>query len=211
MRPGDVDGILAVQALAYPGFLLESAGFFLNRLALAPRHCWIADGAESGTLGYLISYPWDSGLPPVLDVELDALPDGADHWFLHDCAVSPAARLGRGPGAVATGGRPPRRPVARQPVSLQGAVSYWRRHGYAPVDADAAGLAEKLAGYGPNASYMARAFRSESGAPPLPGRRAACPRRAASGHDMAALPTIKIGRSFAIRRRRFRQPEFAAP
>ena len=43
-------------------------------------------------------------------------------------------------------------------VSLQGAVSYWRRHGYAPVDADAAGLAEKLAGYGPNASYMARAF-----------------------------------------------------
>ena len=35
MRPGDVDGILAVQALAYPGFLLESAGFFLNRLALA--------------------------------------------------------------------------------------------------------------------------------------------------------------------------------
>ena len=52
MRPGDVDGILAVQALAYPGFLLESAGFFLNRLALAPRHCWIADGAESGTLGY---------------------------------------------------------------------------------------------------------------------------------------------------------------
>ena len=92
MRPGDVDGILAVQALAYPGFLLESAGFFLNRLALAPRHCWIADGAESGTLGYLISYPWDAGLPPVLDVELDALPDGADHWFLHDCAVSPAAK-----------------------------------------------------------------------------------------------------------------------
>nr|MBP6706797.1 GNAT family N-acetyltransferase [Achromobacter sp.] len=43
-------------------------------------------------------------------------------------------------------------------VSLQGAVSYWRRHGYAPVDAGAAGLAEKLAGYGPNASYMARAF-----------------------------------------------------
>ena len=92
MRPGDVDGILAVQALAYPGFLLESAGFFLNRLALAPRHCWIADGAESGTLGCLISYPWDAGLPPVLDVELDAPPDGADHWFLHDCAVSPAAQ-----------------------------------------------------------------------------------------------------------------------
>ena len=180
MRPGDVDGILAVQALAYPGFLLESAGFFLNRLALAPRHCWIADGAESGTLGYLISYPWDSGLPPVLDVELDALPDGADHWFLHDCAVSPAAQgLGVGQALLrqAAGQAASQGLLRASLVSLQGAVSYWRRHGYAPVDADAAGLAEKLAGYGPNASYMARAFRSESGAPPLPGRRAACPRR----------------------------------
>ena len=108
----------------------------------------------------MISYPWDSGLPPVLDVELDALPDGADHWFLHDCAVSPAAQGRRGPGAVATGGRPGRLAglLRASLVSLQGAVSYWRRHGYAPVDADAAGLAEKLAGYGPNASYMARAF-----------------------------------------------------
>ena len=102
MRPGDVDGILAVQALAYPGFLLESAGFFLNRLARAPT-LDRRRRAESGTLGYLISYPWDAGLPPVLDVELDAPPDGADHWFLHDCAVSPAARLGVGQARQAAG------------------------------------------------------------------------------------------------------------
>ena len=179
MRPGDVDGILAVQALAYPGFLLESAGFFLNRLALAPRHCWIADGAESGTLGYAISYPWDSGLPPVLDVELDALPDGADHWFLHDCAVSPAAQgLGVGQALLrqAAGQAASQGLLRASLVSLQGAVSYWRRHGYAPVDADAAGLAESWPDTDQTPVTWHAPSRSESGAPPLPGRRAACPR-----------------------------------
>ena len=184
MRPGDVDGILAVQALAYPGFLLESAGFFLNRLALAPRHCWIADGAESGTLGCdLVSL--GLGLPPVLDVELDALPDGADHWFLHDCAVSPAAQgLGVGQALLrqAAGQAASQGLLRASLVSLQGAVSYWRRHGYAPVDADAAGLAESW----PDTDQTPVTWHAPSvlnpGAPPLPGRRAACPRPyAASG------------------------------
>ena len=114
----------------------------------------------------------------MLDVELDALPDGADHWFLHDCAVSPAAQgLGVGQALLRqAAGQAASHLLRASLVSLQGAVSYWRRHGYAPVDADAVGLAEKLAGYGPNASYMTRAFRSESGAPPHSG---APPARAA--------------------------------
>src|SRR6478752_2309631 len=90
MLASDVDAILQAQALAYPRFLLEGAGFFLNRLALAPHYCWVAQPdapSESGALlGYLISYPWDAGLPPALDVPLSALPPQADHWFLHDCA-----------------------------------------------------------------------------------------------------------------------------
>ena len=165
MLDSDVDAILEAQAMAYPRFLLESAGFFLNRLALAPDYCWVArtDGpsARGDLLGYLVSYPWDAGLPPALDVPLTALPAGADHWFLHDCAVVPAAQgLGVGQALVrAAAGRAMSDGLARASlVSLASATGYWRRHGYAPVAADGAGLAEKLAGYDRDASYMSRAF-----------------------------------------------------
>ena len=166
MLASDVDGILAAQALAYPDFLLESADFFLNRLALAPAHCWVAQAAApsaggASLLGYLVSYPWDAGLPPALDVALQSLPAGADHWFLHDCAVVPAAQgLGVGQALVRAAstcaldnglGR-------ASLVSLASATSYWRRHGYSPMDPASAGLAEKLAGYGPQALYMSRAL-----------------------------------------------------
>ena len=43
-------------------------------------------------------------------------------------------------------------------VSLGSATGYWRRHGYSPMDPASAGLAEKLAGYGPQALYMSRAL-----------------------------------------------------
>ncbi|MGY6268589.1 GNAT family N-acetyltransferase [Achromobacter denitrificans] len=210
MLASDVGGILAVQTLAYPDFLLESAGFFLNRLALAPSHCWIAQAvspAGDSLLGYLVSYPWDAGLPPALDVALAALPAGADHWFLHDCAVAPPAQglgvgqaLLRAAAASALEGglcraslvslasaagywqRNGYAPVAQglgvgqallraaaasalegglcraSLVSLASAAGYWQRNGYAPVAVAGAGLAEKLAGYGPQAVYMSRAL-----------------------------------------------------
>ncbi|MFD4840284.1 GNAT family N-acetyltransferase [Achromobacter sp. NPDC058515] len=165
MQASDVDAILDAQALAYPRFLLESAGFFLNRLALAPSYCWVAQAARPDAhgvlLGYLISYPWDAGLPPALDEALAALPPGADHWFLHDCAVVPTAQgLGVGQALVRAAAQGAMQDGLRRAslVSLESAVSYWLRHGYAPVAADTGELAEKLAGYGPQARYMSRAF-----------------------------------------------------
>ncbi|MNU35667.1 Acetyltransferase (GNAT) family protein [compost metagenome] len=165
MQASDVDAVLDAQALAYPRFLLESADFFLNRLNLAPSYCWVAQAAPSdaraGLLGYLISYPWDAGLPPALDVALAALPGGADHWFLHDCAVVPSAHgLGVGQALVRTAAQGAADNGLRRAslVSLESAVGYWRRHGYAPVDVRSGVLAEKLAGYGGNACYMSRAL-----------------------------------------------------
>ncbi len=161
MLASDVDAILGLQTLAYPGFLLESAGFFQNRLALAPLHCWVAQASRDGLLGYLISYPWDAGLPPALDVALPALPADADHWFLHDCAVAPSAQgLGVGQALLRAAAASAHAGGLRRAslVSLESAVGYWQRHGYLPVSADSADLAEKLAGYGPRAQYMSRAF-----------------------------------------------------
>lgn len=164
MLTGDVGAILAVQADAYPGFLLESADFFLNRLALAPAHCWVAQATAApggALLGYLVSYPWDAGLPPALDTPLTALPEAADHWFLHDCAVVPSAQgLGVGQALLRTAAGHATQTGLRRAslVSLGSAVGYWLRHGYAPVVAGGRDLAAKLTGYGPQASYMARAF-----------------------------------------------------
>lgn len=165
MLAGDMDAILAIQAGAYPGFLLESADFFLNRLTLAPAHCWVAQAdttPDAGQLlGYLVSYPWDAGLPPTLDAPLAALPERPDHWFLHDCAVAPAAQgLGVGQALLRTAAGHAAQAGLRRAslVSLGSAVGYWTRHGYAPVAADGPELAGKLEGYGPQASYMARAF-----------------------------------------------------
>lgn len=166
MLASDVDGILDAQALAYPDFLLESAAFFLNRLTLAPAYCWVAHASDdTALLGYLISYPWDAGLPPALDVALSTLPAHADHWFLHDCAVVPSAQgLGLGQALVQTAAATARDNGLRHAslVSLESAVSYWLRHGYGPIatsnDALAAELAEKLAGYGPRARYLSRAI-----------------------------------------------------
>ncbi|OAS91796.1 acetyltransferase [Achromobacter xylosoxidans] len=163
MLAGDVDAILEVQAGAYPGFLLESADFFLNRLALAPAHCWVAQAAtpRDRLLGYLVSYPWDAGLPPTLDAPLTTLPEPADHWFLHDCAVAPSAQgLGVGRALLRTAAGHATQAGLRRAslVSLGSAVGYWLRHGYAPVAGGGRDLAAKLEGYGPQASYMAHAF-----------------------------------------------------
>ena len=163
MLAGDVDAILEVQAVAYPGFLLESADFFLNRLSLAPAHCWVAQAAApgDGLLGYLVSYPWDAGLPPTLDAPLTTLPEPADHWFLHDCAVAPSAQgLGVGQALLRAAAEYATQAGLQRAslVSLGSAVGYWLRHGYAPVAAGGRELAAKLEGYGPQASYMARAF-----------------------------------------------------
>ncbi|MBB1595599.1 GNAT family N-acetyltransferase [Achromobacter sp. UMC46] len=166
MLASDVDGILDAQTLAYPDFLLESAEFFLNRLTLAPAYCWVARAADDDTLlGYLISYPWDAGLPPALDVALAGLPPHADHWFLHDCAVVPSAqglRVGQTLLRTAAAQAMEAGLCRASLVSLESAVGYWLRHGYQPVcghgGALPAELADKLAGYGPQASYMSRAF-----------------------------------------------------
>lgn len=159
MLASDVDDILDAQALAYPDFLLESAEFFTNRWQLAPDHCWVACAPDTNhLLGYLISYPWDAGLPPALGIALRALPEPADHWFLHDCAVVPRAQgLGVGHSLLQTAARCAMQHGLRRAslVSLASATSYWMRHGYRPVSG-LDKLAEKLADYGPQASYMAR-------------------------------------------------------
>ncbi len=80
---------MQVQTQAYVGLpVLEPVEFFRNRQQLAPQGCLVALAGNRVT-GYMVSYPWDDGLPPALGELLDALPEPGRHWFVHDCAVSP--------------------------------------------------------------------------------------------------------------------------
>ncbi|CAM4303818.1 GNAT family N-acetyltransferase [Kerstersia similis] len=162
MRLEDLDAVLDLQAQVYDADILEDADFYANRLALAGTSCWVARAGNTSVCGYLISYPWDEGLPPALNAPLQGLPQPADTWFLHDCAVAPrmagqgvASRLlsfGRQWAQVAG----MRRAAL---VSLGHARAYWLRHGFAPVEVQPGSPVEhKLAGYGAGASWMTLAL-----------------------------------------------------
>lgn len=154
--------ILRLQAELYPAELHESAAFFMNRIALAAATCRVVMNAQR-LAGYLIAYPWDSGLPPALDLPLDALPVRADCWFVHDCAV---ARWAQGKGVARMMLRDSARSAAQAGltraslVSLASAVTYWEKQGYAAATSSA-DLARKLAGYGTGAVYMSRALPAQ--------------------------------------------------
>jgi len=159
MRPDDVEPVLRIQASVYPAAILEGAALFLNRLQISPGTCLVAENG-AGLLGYLVAYPWLADRPPALDAPLDALPDQADSWFVHDCAVLPAAQGLGVAQALLQGGLQ----VARRQglchtslVALRSAVGYWERLGYRSVAATA-GLRAKLAQYGTGARYMVRAL-----------------------------------------------------
>jgi ribosomal protein S18 acetylase RimI-like enzyme len=161
MQPSDVPAVLALQAQAYAdhAFYPEPPGVYLDRLTLAPDLCLVAVDANGQLLGYLVSHPWHEGAPPSLHAQLGQLPPHADCWYLHDCAVSRAAH-GRGVAAVlyeAASGHAARRGLQRAAlVAVGDAAGYWARWGY--VVQERPELAAKLASYGPEARYMARAL-----------------------------------------------------
>ncbi|WP_028354846.1 GNAT family N-acetyltransferase [Bordetella petrii] len=159
MRPEDVEPVLRIQSSVYPAALLEGATLFQNRLRISPGTCLVAESG-AGLLGYLIAYPWRADRPPALDTPLDTLPEDADSWFVHDCAVLPAAQgLGVAQALLHGGLAVAHTRGLRHTslVALRSAVGYWERLGYRAVAADAA-LRGKLAQYGQGARYMVRAL-----------------------------------------------------
>lgn len=161
MRSADLPAILALQAQAYASaaFHPERAEVYVNRMALARDYCLVAADADGSLLGYLLSHPWDEGIPPALDTTLDRLPQPATCWYLHDCAVHQRAH-GRGvAGKLLAAGQAAARAhglASGALVAVGDAAGYWRRHGYRKRELP--GLAERLAHYGAGAAYMACAL-----------------------------------------------------
>ena len=155
LRADDLPAVLAIQRAAYGDDYQESAAVLGRKLALAPQACWLAQ-SEGAVVGYVFAHPWgDAGAPP-LHAPLQALPARAAHGFVHDLAVSPAARglgvaaalFGRVRDWAAGAGYRGLRLVA-----LADAVPFWARQGFAAVP-------EVLpAGYGEGACSMERVPR----------------------------------------------------
>jgi GNAT superfamily N-acetyltransferase len=154
----DLPAALAIQAEVYPAFLCEDEDAFASRLSLAASYCLAATrGGE--LVAYLLAHGWPHQAPPPVGAIL-APRAASEVLYIHDLAVSSA---GRGSGIG-------RRLVARafelaasdglasaELIAVEGAAGYWRTLGFAEAPVSA-GLAAKVAGYGPEARWMTRAI-----------------------------------------------------
>ncbi|WP_292126816.1 GNAT family N-acetyltransferase [Brevundimonas sp.] len=156
MTAADLDAVAAIAAVGFPDHF-EGRDCFENRLALNPAGCFVLADAGDAPHGYLVAYPWSANAAPALNTLIDAIPDDASVMYLHDLAIAPTARGGGWSRPIverlARDARAAGWPALTL-VAVNEAAPFWERHGF--VVADPPGMAEKLAGYGPDARYMIR-------------------------------------------------------
>ena len=156
MKMADLEGVVAVAAEAFPDHF-EDRVCFAERLTLYPQGCRALAEPDGSVRGYVFAYPWRADSAPALNSLIGAIPADAAVLYLHDLALSRAARGGgHGRSGVETvidlareGDWP-----AIALVAVNDAAAFWARHGFAV--ADPPGMTAKLASYGPDARYMVR-------------------------------------------------------
>lgn len=153
LRLDDLDALCGVAAAVHPG-LPERPEVFEEKLRLFPAGCFALEAAGA-LAGYAISHPWRLYDVPPLDAFLERLPDAPDCLYLHDVAVTPAAR-GYDAGAALIERL---REVARKEgssaialTSVYGSDVLWRKLNFETAFDNR--LAGKLNSYGPSATYM---------------------------------------------------------
>lgn len=156
LRPavaGDMDAILAIQALAHPNSQ-EDRAVFEERLALYPEGFLVAT-LEDELCGYVISHPWLRPGPPAINALIGALPGNADIYYIHDLSLLPVAR-GLGLSDILIGRL---KDHAKNEgfstlalTAVGGSAVFWRRHGFVVVENTE--LTPLLSAYGPGSVYM---------------------------------------------------------
>lgn len=154
----DLPAVLTLQAQCYGDGLPESGESLAAKRAASPDTCFLACDPDGAALAYLFSLPWRAGSLPPHNAPACALPALPDCIYLHDLAVSPAARGSGAAGLMVarffTAARALALPQACL-VAVQASAPFWARHGFAVVD-DPALRPASLASYGEAARYMAR-------------------------------------------------------
>ncbi|MBR0847139.1 GNAT family N-acetyltransferase [Bradyrhizobium diazoefficiens] len=153
--PSDLDAISAIAAQIHPD-LPERAEVLAEKMRLCPEGCRVLVAGDE-IVGYGLSHPWMRHRIPPLDDFLEALPDDADCFYVHDVAVLAGGRGGAARAYVAG-----IEDLARSSgiatlalVSVYATRPLWQRLGFRALAADA-DLRAKLASYGAGATYMLR-------------------------------------------------------
>lgn len=162
MTAADLPAVSVIAAAVHEDYPEDDA-VFAERLALFPAGCRIAlrDGAA---VGYAVTHPGVVGAPPPLNSLLGALPARPDCYYIHDVALTPAARgLGLGRAltdlaeALARQLGLPLLALAATPL----AAAYWLSLGFAE-GAGGERAAAALAAYGGGMRYLVRSVSSAS-------------------------------------------------
>lgn len=153
LRHDDLPRLAEIAEQVHPDYP-ERAVVFAERLALAPEGC-LAYEAGGAMAGYAIGHPW-FGAPPRLDAFLGVLPKTADHFYVHDVALTARARGGGAARAAIDRYRAcaeARGLTHLALIAIDGLAPLWRRIGFAAASCPPAWLA----GYGEGAVYMRQA------------------------------------------------------
>lgn len=158
LQAQDMPAVMRIQAACYSAIVPESPQSMGAKLRAAPAFC---HGAWRGEVlvGYLLTLPLRGLELPPLDAPTCTLARQPDALYLHDLALSPAAR-GSGAGqmlvqaALTVGVRRGLRQALL--VAIQGSRPYWQRQGFAVLDDVPAATQAKLASYGADARLMRR-------------------------------------------------------
>ena len=157
LLPEDLAEVTRIQEECYRDDLIEAADSFAAKISAKPSFCFIAEH-EGEAQGYVIALPWISGKTLELDSSDYAVPANADCVYIHDVAVCPPARSFGAAGLLldAVLNAAERAGFKKTClVAVQGAASYWERHGF-EVSTLEASSHQKLAKYGDGARYMVR-------------------------------------------------------
>lgn len=157
IQHADLAEIQAIQDCCYGDELFEDTGLIERRLASQPNSCWLAESHDGKVLAYLFSYPSRDKQVAPLGSEFECY-NNADLLYLHDMAVSPAARgLGLAPDLLVTAERYALKCGFNQLalVAVQGSVPYWQKQGFSIVELTDVSAQLALESYiGQSAVYM---------------------------------------------------------
>lgn len=157
MSQTDLPAISRIQRECYSETILESVDSFSAKLSASPDFCFVAVQRQQ-VVGYVVSLPWVFGVIPELDGSECSIPPNADGLCIHDMAVTPSARdIGAAKHMLNTVLEAANQQGYKRIflVAIQGASSYWRRHGFEVVPAGAS-LKRDLSAYGREAVYMVK-------------------------------------------------------
>ena len=155
MTGADIPAVFAMACEIHPDYP-EAVEVFAERQALYPQGALVLEiGVRPG--GYLISHPWVSDAPPLLDTLLGRLPDAPTTYYLHDLALLPSARgtgAGRDAVDIALNRAHTERLDTLSLVAVGASAPFWTAMGFERHSSSA--LSPKLASYGALAAYMTR-------------------------------------------------------